>query len=61
MTRSTPRARRSEYNERELLEPTLAKIKGLTVGLPEEYFIDGIEPEVKNEIDTAIEKLRAWA
>ncbi len=48
-----------EYNERELLEPDFANMKALTVGLPEEYFIDGLEPEVKQEIDTAIEKLKS--
>ncbi|HVM76647.1 MAG TPA: Asp-tRNA(Asn)/Glu-tRNA(Gln) amidotransferase subunit GatA [Candidatus Paceibacterota bacterium] len=47
------------YSEKELFEPNLAKIKGLTVGLPEEYFIDGLEPEVKHEIDTSIEKLKS--
>ena len=47
------------YDERELLEPELAKIKQLTVGLPEEYFIDGLEPEVRHEIDAAIEKLKS--
>ncbi len=48
---------RPEYKEKELLEPELATVKSLTVGLPEEYFIDGLEPEVKKEIDATIEKL----
>jgi len=32
-------------------------IKGLRVGLPKEYFIDGIEPAVREKIDAAIKKL----
>jgi len=48
----------ANYNEKELLEPELAKVKGLTVGLPEEYFIEGLEPEVRHEIDAAIEKIQ---
>jgi aspartyl-tRNA(Asn)/glutamyl-tRNA(Gln) amidotransferase subunit A len=48
-----------EYNEQELLNPDFAAIKNLTVGLPEEYFIEGLEPEVRKEIDTAIEKLKS--
>jgi len=47
-----------DYNEKELLEPELAKIKDLAVGLPEEYFIEGLEPEVRHEIDAAIEKIK---
>jgi len=33
--------------------------KGLRVGVPREYFIDGIEPEVKAAIEGMIEKLKA--
>jgi aspartyl-tRNA(Asn)/glutamyl-tRNA(Gln) amidotransferase subunit A len=47
------------YNEKELLEPDFSKIKNLTVGLPEEYFIEGIEGEVKNEIEKVIEKIKS--
>ena len=32
-------------------------IKGLRVGLPKEYFIDGIEPGVRASVDAAIKKL----
>lgn len=32
-------------------------IKGLRVGLPKEYFIDGIEPAVRERVDLAIKKL----
>lgn len=33
--------------------------KGLRIGVPKEYFIDGIEPEVKNAIESMIQKLKA--
>ncbi|MBS1960327.1 MAG: Asp-tRNA(Asn)/Glu-tRNA(Gln) amidotransferase subunit GatA [Bdellovibrionales bacterium] len=33
--------------------------EGLRVGVPKEYFIDGIEPEVKNAIEASINKLKA--
>ena len=48
----------TEYNNKELLEPNLAKIKNLTVGVPEEYFVKGTEPEVENETEKAIEKIK---
>lgn len=33
--------------------------KGLRIGVPQEYFIDGIEPEVKAAIEGTIEKMKA--
>lgn len=36
----------------ELLEPSL---KGLKVGVPKEYFIDGMDPEVRARVEEAIE------
>jgi aspartyl-tRNA(Asn)/glutamyl-tRNA(Gln) amidotransferase subunit A len=33
-------------------------VKGLTIGLPREYFVEGIEKGVKEAIDKAIEKLK---
>lgn len=36
----------------ELLEPTL---KGLRVGIPKEYFIDGMDPEVRARVEEAIQ------
>jgi len=33
-------------------------IKGLRVGLPKEYFIDGLDPEVKQAVDAAIATLK---
>ena len=33
-------------------------VKGLRIGVPKEYLIEGIEPEVQQAIETAIEQLR---
>lgn len=33
-------------------------LKGITIGLPKEYFIDGINPKLKKEIEKAIEKYK---
>ncbi|MFT5388272.1 MAG: aspartyl-tRNA(Asn)/glutamyl-tRNA(Gln) amidotransferase subunit A [Lysobacterales bacterium] len=33
-------------------------VKGLTIGIPKEYFIDGIDAEVKASVDAAIEVLK---
>lgn len=33
-------------------------LKGLKVGIPKEFFIDGIDPEVRHIIDTAIKKVQ---
>lgn len=33
-------------------------VKGLTIGLPKEYFIEGVEKNVKEKINEAIEKLK---
>ncbi|MBM3244187.1 MAG: Asp-tRNA(Asn)/Glu-tRNA(Gln) amidotransferase subunit GatA [Candidatus Omnitrophica bacterium] len=34
-------------------------IKGIKVGIPKEYFVSGIDPEIKNIIEEAVNKLRA--
>ena len=47
------------YREKELLEPDFTAIKKLTIGLPDEYFIDGLAPEVRTEVERAIEKLKS--
>ena len=39
--------------------PELAKIKSLTVGLPDEYFAAGTDAHVTKEIEGAIEKLKS--
>jgi aspartyl-tRNA(Asn)/glutamyl-tRNA(Gln) amidotransferase subunit A len=33
-------------------------VKGIKIGLPKEYFVDGVDPEVKNSISDAIEVLK---
>jgi len=49
----------ANYDEKELLAPDFKKLKDLTVGLPDEYFIDGLEPEVRDAMETTIETLKA--
>jgi aspartyl-tRNA(Asn)/glutamyl-tRNA(Gln) amidotransferase subunit A len=34
-------------------------IKGIKIGIPKEYFVEGIDPEVKNIIEEAINKLKS--
>jgi aspartyl-tRNA(Asn)/glutamyl-tRNA(Gln) amidotransferase subunit A len=43
---------------KDLTNPSLAQIKKLTVGLPEEYFMSGTDPAVVRAIEMAIEKLK---
>lgn len=43
----------------ELLNPDLEKIKNLTVGVPSEYFVDGLELEVRRGVDEAIQKIKS--
>ncbi|MFA5362131.1 MAG: Asp-tRNA(Asn)/Glu-tRNA(Gln) amidotransferase subunit GatA [Candidatus Omnitrophota bacterium] len=33
-------------------------VKGLRVGIPKEYFVEGIDPEVKSTVEAAIQKLK---
>ncbi len=40
------------------LENLTASIAGKKIGLPQEYFIDGLDPEVKQAVDAAIETYR---
>lgn len=42
----------------ELAEPDLGAIKNLTIGLPKEYFIDGIAPDVRAGMDKAIQQFK---
>ncbi|MBI4085677.1 MAG: Asp-tRNA(Asn)/Glu-tRNA(Gln) amidotransferase subunit GatA [Candidatus Liptonbacteria bacterium] len=37
----------------ELLNPDFVKIKELTIGVPEEYFVDGLNNEVKTAVESA--------
>ncbi len=41
-------------------EADLAKpVRGLKIGIPKEYFGDGLDPEVRGAVETGIEKLRS--
>ncbi|TSC89164.1 MAG: aspartyl-tRNA(Asn)/glutamyl-tRNA (Gln) amidotransferase subunit A [Parcubacteria group bacterium Gr01-1014_3] len=42
----------------ELLNPKLEDIKNMTIGLPSEYFIDGLSPEVRKAMDEVIASLK---
>ncbi len=41
-----------------LVTPDAAKIKNMTIGIPEEYFIDGLNTKVLQGVETAIEKIK---
>jgi aspartyl-tRNA(Asn)/glutamyl-tRNA(Gln) amidotransferase subunit A len=43
----------------DMVNPDLAKIKNLTVGVPSEYFVEGLEPEVRKGVEAAIEKVKS--
>ena len=36
------------------------KVEGLTIGMPEEYFIEGMDPEVEAAVRRAVEQFEAW-
>lgn len=46
----------ADYND--ILEPKLKKIREFTIGLPEEYFIGGLDNQTAKEVQSAIEKLK---
>jgi aspartyl-tRNA(Asn)/glutamyl-tRNA(Gln) amidotransferase subunit A len=48
----------SDHEYADILDPKLDRIKSLTIGLPEEFFIDGIDPAVREAIERAVEKLK---
>lgn len=39
--------------------PPESDLKGLKIGLPEEYFAEGLDPEVKEKVDAAIRQLES--
>ncbi len=53
---SDPRADKDISEE--LLNPKLEKIKSLTVGIPDEYFIDGLDSRIKDRIDQVIKSIQ---
>jgi aspartyl-tRNA(Asn)/glutamyl-tRNA(Gln) amidotransferase subunit A len=46
------------YYER-ILNTNLQEIKNLTIGLPDEYFIEGLDEKVRRAMDVAIEKIKS--
>ena len=48
----------TEYGD-ELLNPDLKKVRELTIGVPEEYFIDGMEAEVADAVQEAIKEFES--
>ena len=49
----------SDADYENILDPNLDRIKGFTIGLPEEYFIGGLDALVSKEVEAAIGKLRS--
>ncbi|MDD5430647.1 MAG: Asp-tRNA(Asn)/Glu-tRNA(Gln) amidotransferase subunit GatA [Candidatus Pacebacteria bacterium] len=43
----------------EILNPKLEDIKKLTVGIPEEYFVEGMDKEVSKAVDSAIKSIES--
>ena len=43
----------------DLLRPKLENIKSLTVGIPDEYFIDGLDSRIKDRIDQVIKSIQS--
>jgi aspartyl-tRNA(Asn)/glutamyl-tRNA(Gln) amidotransferase subunit A len=42
-----------------LTEPDFAAIKSLTVGIPQEYFVRGLDPQVEEAVESAIDALKS--
>jgi aspartyl-tRNA(Asn)/glutamyl-tRNA(Gln) amidotransferase subunit A len=49
----------SDADYENILEPKLEKIKSFTIGLPDEYFIGGLDELVSKEVQSTIEKLKS--
>ncbi len=47
-----------EYGD-ELFAPRLEEVKRFTVGLPEEYFIGGLDEEMRRAVEEAIQKIKS--
>ncbi len=47
-----------DYEKDGLLNPKLEKIKKLVVGIPEEYFAEGLSDEVRKGVDLAIQEIK---
>jgi len=57
-TSSEPLA--DESYENRLLNPDFEKIKGMTVGIPKEYFIEGLNKEVGDSIELAMKTMESF-
>jgi len=44
-------------NAERLNKPTSGSLKGLRMGIPQEYFAEGIDPEVRTVLETALKRL----
>ncbi len=49
----------TKYDSEELLNPKLEKIREMTIGVPEEYFVTGLEKEVEEAVNQAIKDLES--
>lgn len=49
----------SSIEHGEFLNPKLEEVKKLKVGLPREYFIEGLDPQVKEAVEEAIESIKS--
>jgi len=47
-----------EYGD-EILSPDMEKAKALRIGVPDEYFIEGLDPNVRTAVGKAIDELKA--
>lgn len=48
-----------DYDQKKLLHPELEDIRKLTIGVPDEYFIEGLDPVVRDGVDSVIEKIKS--
>lgn len=49
----------SGWDKEKLLNPKLEDIKNLTVGIPEEYFVSGLDEEVATAVESAIQSVKS--
>jgi len=54
-----PKDTTSAVNEPDSISPAPKDLKGLRIGLPREYFIDGLDPEVEKSVRDAVAVLKA--
>ena len=49
----------ADHDYRDIANPDFERIKGLTIGLPEEYFIPGTDAAVSTSVEDAIENIKS--